>query len=81
MLLFSERRDFTMADNRYIDTRGNVTEPVSFRQAVVDGLADGGGLYVAETIPTFTVTTGGAGSRDFCSSIRREMTYTAAMPP
>ena len=44
-----------MAENRYIDTRGNVTEPVSFRRAVVDGLADGGGLYVAETIPTMTV--------------------------
>ena len=44
-----------MAENRYIDTRGNVTEPVSFRQAVVDGLADGGGLYVPETIPTMTV--------------------------
>ena len=44
-----------MAENRYIDTRGKVTEPVSFRQAVVDGLAEGGGLYVAETIPTMTV--------------------------
>ena len=28
-----------MAENLYIDTRGNVTQPVPFTQAVIDGLA------------------------------------------
>lgn len=40
-----------MAENRYIDTRGHCTEPVPYTQAVIDGLADGGGLYVAQSIP------------------------------
>ncbi|MGI6590649.1 MAG: threonine synthase [Eggerthellaceae bacterium] len=40
-----------MAENRYIDTRGHCTEPVPYTQAVIDGLADGGGLYVAQRIP------------------------------
>ena len=35
----------------YIDTRGNVREPVSFTQAVLGGIAPGGGLYVPEEIP------------------------------
>ncbi len=38
-------------DNRYVDTRGNETSPVPFTQAVINGLADGGGLYVPETVP------------------------------
>ena len=42
-------------DNRYIDTRGVVKDPVSFTQAVVEGLAPGGGLFVPQRIPTFTV--------------------------
>ena len=37
--------------NRYIDTRGACSEPVPFTQAVVDGLAQGGGLYVPEELP------------------------------
>lgn len=44
-----------MAENRYIDTRGVTTEPVTFTQAVINGLADGGGLYVAQDIPTLTL--------------------------
>ena len=40
-----------MPDNRYIDTRGHVEEPVGFRKAVIDGMARGGGLYVPEEIP------------------------------
>ncbi len=43
-----------MADNRFIDTRGNLEQPVAFTQAVVDGLASGGGLYVPEHLPHFT---------------------------
>ncbi len=38
--------------NRYIDTRGACTEPVPFTRAVIDGLAQGGGLYVPESVPT-----------------------------
>ena len=37
--------------NLYIDTRGNTASPLPFTQAVVDGLAQGGGLYVPERIP------------------------------
>lgn len=40
-----------MAQNKYIDTRGLGTQPVSFTEAVVNGLADGGGLYVPERLP------------------------------
>ena len=41
--------------NYYIDTRGCCTEPVPFTQAVIDGLAQGGGLYVPERIPSLSV--------------------------
>lgn len=43
-----------MADNRFIDTRGSLAQPVPFTQAVVDGLAEGGGLYVPEHLPSFS---------------------------
>ncbi len=43
------------ATNRYIDTRGAVTEPIEFTQAVINGLADGGGLYVPESIPSLSL--------------------------
>ena len=41
--------------NRYVDTRGAVETPVPFTQAVVDGLAQGGGLYVPQELPSLTV--------------------------
>lgn len=44
-----------MASNCYIDTRGRITAPVSFTQAVVQGLADGGGLFVPERIPRLSL--------------------------
>ena len=44
-----------MGTNNYIDTRGKVTEPIPFTQAVVEGLAEGGGLFVPEHIPTMTL--------------------------
>lgn len=44
-----------MAENHYIDTRGARTEPVTFTEAVIDGLAAGGGLYVPEQIPTLSL--------------------------
>lgn len=40
--------------NCYIDTRGNVSEAIPFSQAVLNGLAPGGGLYVPERIPRLT---------------------------
>ena len=40
-----------MATNRYIDTRGRCAAPVTFTEAVVKGLAEGGGLFVPETLP------------------------------
>ena len=37
----------------YIDTRGIGEQPVSFCEAVVEGLAPGGGLFVPSRIPSF----------------------------
>lgn len=42
-------------DIRYIDTRGIVAEPLKFSQAVIKGIAPGGGLFVPEHIPTMTL--------------------------
>ena len=41
--------------SNYIDTRGLCPQSVPFTQAVIDGLAHGGGLYVPEEIPQLTV--------------------------
>ena len=44
-----------MGENRYVDTRGAVKEAIPFTEAVVDGLAPGGGLFVPESIPSLSV--------------------------
>ena len=44
-----------MTHNRYIDTRGNVETPIAFTEALVKGLAQGGGLFVPETLPSFSL--------------------------
>ena len=44
-----------MAHNLYTDTRGRAKRPVPFTQAVIDGLAEGGGLYVPERIPQLSL--------------------------
>lgn len=44
-----------MTENNYIDTRGRAGSPVPFTEAVVEGLASGGGLFVPETIPTLAL--------------------------
>lgn len=44
-----------MPSNRYIDTRGRCGEPIEFTEAIVKGLADGGGLFVPETLPHFSL--------------------------
>ncbi|MEG1494161.1 MAG: threonine synthase [Gordonibacter sp.] len=49
-----------MTGNLYIDTRGACTEPVTFTEAVIDGLATGGGLYVPEQIPELSLEDIGA---------------------
>ena len=41
--------------NLYIDTRGCCTEPAAFTEAVINGLAQGGGLYVPQEIPSLSV--------------------------
>ncbi len=46
------QRTQMFGENLYIDTRDLSDEPVPFTQAVVNGLAQGGGLYVPEQIPT-----------------------------
>ncbi|MCL1798617.1 MAG: threonine synthase [Eggerthellaceae bacterium] len=40
-----------MTDNLYIDTRGLHRAPIPFTEAVICGLADGGGLFVPEKLP------------------------------
>lgn len=44
-----------MLKNNYIDTRGRAGSPVPFTEAVVEGLASGGGLFVPETIPSLSL--------------------------
>ena len=44
-----------MTHNRYIDTRGNVKNPISFTEALVKGLAQGGGLFVPQALPSFSL--------------------------
>ena len=44
-----------MGINRYIDTRGRCASPVTFSEAVVKGLADGGGLFVPVDVPQFSL--------------------------
>ena len=44
-----------MIPNRYIDTRGKAPHAATFTEAVIDGLAPGGGLYVPERIPRMTM--------------------------
>ena len=40
---------------RYIDTRGNTPEPLTFSEALLKGMASGGGLFVPEHVPTMTL--------------------------
>ncbi len=40
---------------RYRDTRGATEEPCTFTEAVLAGIAPGGGLFVPERLPAFTV--------------------------
>lgn len=42
-------------ENFYIDTRGREKNPVSFTQAVINGLAHGGGLYIPQEIPRLSL--------------------------
>ncbi len=53
----SERIDraASFGQNLYVDTRGAAGEPVPFTEAVINGLAVGGGLYVPQELPSLTV--------------------------
>lgn len=48
-------RAASFGQNLYVDTRGAAGEPVPFTEAVVNGLAAGGGLYVPQELPSMTV--------------------------
>lgn len=48
-------RAAAFGQNLYIDTRARCTTPVPFTRAVIDGLASGGGLYVPQELPRFSV--------------------------
>ncbi len=41
--------------NCYIDTRGREAQPATFTQAVIRGLAGGGGLYVPQELPAMSL--------------------------
>ncbi len=45
----------TAGSNEYIDTRANMECPLSFTEAIVEGLAPGGGLLVPQNIPSLTI--------------------------
>jgi threonine synthase len=38
---------------RYLDTRGAVDRPRTFTEAILEGIAPGGGLFVPERLPSF----------------------------
>ena len=40
---------------RYLDTRGAIDSPRTFTEAILEGIAPGGGLFVPERLPRFTV--------------------------
>src|SRR5450756_1560452 len=40
---------------RYLDTRGLCDRPRTFTEAILEGIAPGGGLFVPERLPRFTV--------------------------
>jgi threonine synthase len=44
-----------MTNNHYIDTRGLNNDSPLFSEVVIKGLADGGGLFVPESIPELTL--------------------------
>lgn len=44
-----------MVENLYTDTRGKSGDAVAFTEAVVNGLAHGGGLYVPQTVPSLSL--------------------------
>ena len=41
--------------NTFVDTRGNVEAPYSFCEAIVQGIAPGGGLFVPQDVPALTL--------------------------
>lgn len=44
-----------MTINYYIDTRGVTKKPLAFTEAVIQGLADGGGLFVPQELPRLSL--------------------------
>ncbi len=48
-------RAASFGQNLYVDTRGAAGEPAPFTEAVVNGLAAGGGLYVPQELPSLSV--------------------------
>ncbi len=56
-MLMSKRIDraTSFGQNLYLDTRGAAGNPVPFTEAVINGLAHGGGLYVPQELPTMSI--------------------------
>jgi hypothetical protein len=52
-ILFCINRGRSSSSMRYISTRGNIRD-ISFKDAVMMGLADDGGLLLPESIPRLT---------------------------
>ncbi|MCL1848050.1 MAG: threonine synthase [Coriobacteriia bacterium] len=52
--------------NTYTDTRGHTTEPLTFSQAIIKGMAQGGGLFVPLVLPQLSLDEiVGLGSLDY----------------
>lgn len=45
-------RASNLGANHYVDTRGTISKPIPFTQAVIEGLAPGGGLFVPQELPS-----------------------------
>ena len=52
-----KKTELLIDENRYRDTRDNQQDTTSFSEAVVRGIAPGGGLYVPENLPHYSLDT------------------------
>ncbi len=47
---------FDRGTNRYLDTRGRCEAPLPFSEAIIEGIASGGGLFVPQEIPHYSLS-------------------------
>ena len=64
---------------RYLDTRGASDSPRTFTEAILEGIAPGGGLFVPERLPRFTQSSRSSRSRT-CRTTRARRRYRGLRP-